>query len=345
MDQRLLLARWLKDPGNTQMLPWQVDIDTSNICNQDCYYCNSKEFRDRESKQLPLDPYINLVDKLSRWRVDYPNTIGTINGIIYSGGGEPTLIPGFERLLEKTIDCGFLTALNTNGTKLEKLLEISPEKLKKMAYIGLDLDSADSITYENIRRSFDKKNVFDKVKISAAKLGSLNVPIDIKILLMDQNTTDKELNLLFQYAVDVNARSLHCRPVVLNNDIFKITQELQDKINNLSIKYGVKTVTSISRYEKRQYTKCHQLFLFPSFSADGNIYLCCEYKGRQDLKLGSWIDSDNDWRKSWGSQKHQDIYNKFLTHFCKPCRPNKMNNQIQQYINMGDEELKNNCFF
>ena len=80
------------------------------------------------------------------------------------------------------------------------------------------------------------------------------------------------------------------------------------------------------------------MFLFPSFCADGNIYLCCEYKGREDTKLGSWID--DDFRDIWCSNHHKEIYNNFLTSFCKPCRPNSTNNQIQMAMNDYSRVIK-----
>jgi hypothetical protein len=58
--------------------------------------------------------------------------------------------------------------------------------------------------------------------------------------------------------------------------------------------------------------------------------LCCEYKGREDLKLGSWID--DDWRDLWCGDRHREIYNNFKTVFCKPCRPNTTNNLIEHSL-------------
>jgi sulfatase maturation enzyme AslB (radical SAM superfamily) len=44
--QHAELAHWLRNRDTMKILPAQVDIDLTNICNQDCFYCNSKEHRE-----------------------------------------------------------------------------------------------------------------------------------------------------------------------------------------------------------------------------------------------------------------------------------------------------------
>lgn len=330
MQQYQLIARWLRGEIPNKFMPWQIDIDTTNICNQACYYCNTEEFRKNQPVYQSVDVYLKLIDQLYSWR-KYDNLIiGTLSNIIFSGGGEPTLLPKYEHLIEQTIDYGFATAMNTNGAKLHKLLSIHPDKIKKMAYIGIDIDSGNQETYELIRKSKAYNSPFNKVKEIVKELGKINAPIDIKALLMPENTSEIEINSLFNYAKEVNARSIHLRPVVLNNQTFTLTNEIQQCIKNASLKYNVKVNLALGRYQLREYKKCHQMFLFPSFCADGYIYLCCEYKGREDLRLGSWIE--NDWRNLWCSELHKKMYNKFQTVFCKPCRPNLVNNTIQESI-------------
>ena len=45
------LVHWMKNKESMILLPAQVDIDLTNVCNQDCYYCNSAEFRRVEPVQ------------------------------------------------------------------------------------------------------------------------------------------------------------------------------------------------------------------------------------------------------------------------------------------------------
>lgn len=327
MDQYQLIARWLQGQIPGKILPWQIDLDTTNICNQACYYCNTEQFRESQPVYQSVDKYLELLDKLYSWRQHDPNVIGTTNNVIFSGGGEPTLLPGYAEIIESAIDKGFVAAMNTNGTKLHKILNLPAEKIKRMAYIGLDIDSADPNTYEEIRRSKMSTSPFDTVKQTAIELGKIGAPVDIKALLLPQNTSTYEINKLFEFAKETGARSMHLRPAVINDQSFQITEEIKKSIILASSRTTVPYQLAVGRYEERKYKQCHQMFLFPSFCADGNIYLCCEYKGREDTKLGSW--TDGDWRDLWCSEQHKEIYKNFRTVFCKPCRPNTTNNAIE----------------
>ena len=338
MDQYQLVSRWLQGFIPGKILPWQIDLDTTNICNQACYYCNTEQFRNDLPVYQSVGQYLKLIDRLHSWRQRDPNIIGTLSNVIFTGGGEPTLLPGYETLLEDVIDKGYVAAMNTNGTRLHKVLDIGTDKLKRMAYLGLDIDSGIPETYESIRKSKMSESPFDRVKETAKELCSRGVPLDIKILLMEQNTSEIELNGIFQYAKDVGARLVHLRPMVLNGHSYVLTEQVAELIKTISYKYGIKADFALGRYEERQYKRCHQFFLFPSFCADGNIYLCCEYKGREDTKLGSWLD--DDFRDLWCSDRHKEIYNNFLTSFCKPCRPNTTNNRIQHSLTDYSQVIK-----
>jgi len=327
MDQSILVSRWLDGEIPGIILPWQVDIDLTNVCNQNCYYCNSADFRNNSPTHQTAIQYIDLIEQLTKWRHYDPNTLGTVSNIIFSGGGEPTLLHGYEDVIAASIQFGFHTAMNTNGTRLHKLLELPAELYSRMAYIGLDIDSGVEETYELIRRSKSKTSPFKEIKEVATELTAKGAPIDIKALLMPENTSRFELMQLFQFANDVDARGVHLRPMVLNNKAFEITDSLITEIKHLSFEFGMPVNIATDRMQERQYTKCHQMFLFPSFCADGNIYVCCEYKGNESVKLGSWRDSE--WRQLWCSNQHKDLYDSFLVDKCKPCRPNATNNQIE----------------
>ena len=72
------------------------------------------------------------------------------------------------------------------------------------------------------------------------------------------------------------------------------------------------------------------MFHFPIFCANGGIYVCCENKGNPNFKIGRW--DQEDFREIWMGQQHWEIYNKTIVDLCQPCRPNKMNNDIQKIL-------------
>ena len=332
MYQHAEIVHWMKNRDSRAIIPAQVDIDLTNICNQDCFYCNSAVHRKEKPIQKDYKEYLNLLDKLSTWRQHTPNSYGSLNTISYPGGGEPTILPGYEYVLEHTIDLGFLTSITTNGTKLNKLIENThPDKIKKIAWIGIDIDAGEEELYEKIRRSLTKTSPFKKVMTYAQELVKMGAVVDFKVLLCDDNSTPQALENIFKRCKEVGVRLLYVRPAVINSTAFIMTPEILSQLDQLSQTYGVQLKINQTKYLPRNYNRCHQMFQFPVFCADGEIYTCCDNKGVDKFSIARW-DQD-DFRDSWLSKRHFEVYNSINTHLCHPCRPNAANIQIQKIIN------------
>ena len=324
------LVHWMLN-NNKKLLPAQCDIDLTNICNQDCYYCNSADHRASSPVQKDYKEYIGLLDKISDWRAHSPNSYGTTHTITYPGGGEPTVLTGYENVIEHTIDLGFLTSITTNGTKLHKMLDsISVEKLKKIAWVGIDIDAGTEDLYEEIRHSLGGKSWFQQVKQNAKEFVQAGVNVDLKCLVNPYNDNQRAVEDIFSYAKEVGARSLHIRPVIYNNQAHVITNNYKIWCAHASDKTGVHYRINTSKNEPRKYIKCHQMYHFPVFCADGTIYVCCDHKGVPEFQLGRW--DDDDFRDNWMSERHHQIYNQTMVAMCKPCRPNATNNRIQDIL-------------
>jgi len=79
------IVHWMKNKETHAIIPAQVDIDLTNICNQDCYYCNSADHRARMPVQKNYTEYITLLDKLASWRSHTPASFGSLHTITYAG--------------------------------------------------------------------------------------------------------------------------------------------------------------------------------------------------------------------------------------------------------------------
>jgi sulfatase maturation enzyme AslB (radical SAM superfamily) len=310
----------------------QVDIDLTNICNQDCFYCNSAEHRKNAPVQKDYREYIELLNKLASWRAHSPNSYGSLHSITFPGGGEPTLLKGYEKVVEHCIDLGFLSSITTNGYKLDKLINsVSVEKIQKMAWIGIDIDAGEEVLYERIRKTLSKKSIFNRVMKNASDLVKIGANVDFKVLLSDLNSTKDALENIFQKSQEVGVRMLYIRPAILNSVAYMITPSMIDTMNTLSEKYNVKLKINQSKYLERTYSRCHQMFQFPVFCADGYMYACCDNKGNERFKLGRW--DEGDFRSDvWLSDHHKKLYDSINTHFCQPCRANLSNIKIQNIM-------------
>ena len=215
------LVHWLLNKDTHAIIPQQVDIDLTNICNQDCFYCNSAEHRRTAPVQKHYTEYIRLLDQLAAWREHTPKSFGTLHTITYPGGGEPTLLPEYERVIEHTIDLGFLTSLTTNGTQLEPLIEnVSVSKLQRMAWVGIDIDAGTEDLYETIRRSIPKRSPFERVMRNAQDLVRLGVHVDFKVLLNEYNNNRQAIEDIFAKSKEVGVRMLYFRPAIVNGQAY-----------------------------------------------------------------------------------------------------------------------------
>jgi hypothetical protein len=322
----------MNNQDNMKILPAQVDIDLTNVCNQDCYYCNSADFRAEKPVQKKYTEYIALLDKLSSWRAHTPNSYGTTHTITYPGGGEPTVLVNYEQVIEHTIDLGFLTSITTNGSNLDRLLDtVHVDKLRKIAWIGIDIDAGTETLYEEIRRSLTAKSLFTKVKDNARGLIEAGVNVDFKALINPLNDTPEAMNDLFKLVAELGGRMLYFRPVIIDNQAYPITEETIARLEKCSQEYRLPYWANQNKTLPRNYKKCHQMFHFPVFCADGKIYICCEGKGNPQFELTNW--DSGDFRDQWLNQRHYDIYNKTRVEFCAPCRPNISNINIQNILN------------
>jgi len=332
MYQYAELVHWMKNQDNMKILPAQVDIDLTNVCNQDCYYCNSADFRAEKPVQKKYTEYIALLDQLATWRAHSPNSYGTTHTITYPGGGEPTVLVNYEKVIEHTIDLGFLGSITTNGSNLDRLLEtVHVDKLRKLAWIGIDIDAGTESLYEQIRRSLTAKSLFTKVCDNARGLIDAGVNVDFKALINPLNDTDEAMNDLFKLVKTLGGRMLYFRPVIVDGVAYSITETTLARLEKYSKTYQLPYWANQNKTLPRNYKKCHQMFHFPVFCADGKIYICCEGKGNPQFELTDW--DTGDFRDQWLNERHYEIYNKTRVEFCQPCRPNISNIKIQNILN------------
>ena len=331
MYQYAELVHWMGNKDTMKLLPAHIDIDLTNVCNQDCYYCNSAAFRRDVPVQKKYTEYIALLDKIATWRAHTPKSYGSTHTITYPGGGEPTVLIGYEHVVEHGIDLGFLSSITTNGTNLDKLLDVDVEKLRKIAWIGIDIDAGSEALYEQIRRSLTKRSPFNRVMENARNLIDIGVNVDFKILINPYNDSPEALNDIFKSVKAVNGRMIHFRPVVTNGATHSISESTVELLEVLSKQYQQPYRLNVNRNLPRNYKKCHQMFHFPVFCADGKIYVCCEGKGNPQFELGSW--DTGDFRDFWLGERHHEIYERTRVEFCAPCRPNINNIKIQTILN------------
>lgn len=110
-----MFARTMAAPDH----PILAQIVPIRRCNLSCTYCNEY---DKTSPPVPLDLMLQRIDKLT--------ALGT--GIITFSGGEPTLHPDLDTMIQRARQNGAIVTLITNGYLL------TPERIERLNSAGLD---------------------------------------------------------------------------------------------------------------------------------------------------------------------------------------------------------------
>ena len=93
--------------------PISVDIDPSNQCNFDCYWCNAYQYMEGGQFDIPEDHLLRLADFWAEWGV---------HTACVAGGGEPFMNKGTGGLLLRLKQNGIQPGPITNGSLLNDQL-------------------------------------------------------------------------------------------------------------------------------------------------------------------------------------------------------------------------------
>jgi len=99
--------------------PILAQIVPTRRCNLDCGYCNEY---DKTSDPVPLETMLSRIDRLA----DLGTTIITLSG------GEPTMHPDLDAMIERIRERGAIATLITNG------LLLTPQRIERLNRVGLD---------------------------------------------------------------------------------------------------------------------------------------------------------------------------------------------------------------
>ena len=114
--------------------PITADIFLTNYCNNQCPYCTySRWEREQGARHMAFDDFKRYAERL--------RTLG-VEGIILTGGGEPTINPEFDKIAEWLSSEGFRWGINTNFNVL---------KIIKPTYLKVSLDGYDEDSYAQSR--------------------------------------------------------------------------------------------------------------------------------------------------------------------------------------------------
>lgn len=136
-----------------QVVPAQVQLILSDLCNQDCHFCayrmsggfSSEQFAGVDGEKNPnrMIPTVKAKEIL-----DDCASLG-VGAVQFTGGGEPTVHPDHLAIFEHAQYLGLDTALVTNGVLFRPGWE---RALRKMSWVRVSIDASNAEEYSKVRR-------------------------------------------------------------------------------------------------------------------------------------------------------------------------------------------------
>lgn len=290
--------------------PITVDIDLTDACDHRCPWCEYAKFRIKNPKHLPLEMALKLLDDLS----DTP-----VKGIIFSGGGEPTVYPYFKDVTRKIQENSLLASLYTHGGHIHRFLD---EISAAFSHVRVSLDAGSASTHAMYHTPEDFES-FELVFQNLQMLKMLNpkLRVEVSLLLAEYNITEisQLREALLSVPVDfllVKFSRFKEHNVWVTAEILKLIEhELSVLREIVNVYYRPPLPEAVGRYPVHA---CRTHYLKTLVAPDGKLYVCNQWRGNSSKMLGSLFE-DPFW-EIWNRTFHRLVASMIDTHLCPPCR-------------------------
>lgn len=174
-----------------QIVPHQVLLCVSDLCNQDCSFCTYRSSLGWGTEQFAEDGNKNPNRKIAKEKafelLDDFAELG-VRAVQFTGGGEPTVHPDLDEIVCHALANGLEVGLVTNGTRLLRL-----GTLERLAWIRVSIDAGNRTTYEAMRKS----KLWPKVMQNVALMARIEGPT----VGANFVTTRENYRELFQFCI------------------------------------------------------------------------------------------------------------------------------------------------
>ena len=273
--------------------PTQVQLIISDLCNQDCSFCAYRmsgnlsnelfgvaredgSVNNNPNRMIPYEKIVEILEDAAKMG---------IKAIQLTGGGEPTVHPKFEQVVEKCYELGLEVGLVTNGVKLSpKAIDL----LTKATWVRISVDASNVDSYVSIRRVpvVHYNRAWDNIKALAQRKKETRSNLTIGVGFVVTKDNYKEVISAAMQARDAGADSFRISAVfqpddekyfesfhtdaaalceaatTLNTGTFQVVNMFGDRVSDLVLKYP-------------DYEFCGYQHFNTYIGADLNVYRCC----------------------------------------------------------------------
>lgn len=306
----------------TDLGPITISIDITNTCNHNCLWCNSSKYQLEKPGSMDFEMFRVLVVSLSRLKT---------NAISITGGGEPTCHPLLNEMLECAFDAGLEVSMVSNGSWLDR---INPELLNRLRYLRISLDAGSETTHNLLHRPLMEDSGWNRIIKNLEHICMSKPPefiVGIGYLVHWQNVS--EVPALARVLRDLKADYFQLRPVKHqgeNVECETVAKAYRAAKRMETATFKVYEVGTKYLPEVNPAKKCRLLPLVCNISPQGDVYPCCELRGRSEYAYGCLINQT--FEEIWWSRERYHVMKNILPENCLKCKYSLMNVLIEKVV-------------
>lgn len=277
--------------------PITADVFLNNYCNNRCPYCTYRRWEmDKGAHAMSYEDFVKYASRLM--------DLG-VQGIILTGGGEPTLAPDFAKITHWLDERGIPYGINTNFNVF---------KACRPRYLKVSLDGWDEDSYEACRGVRAYQKVRENIICYDAwrKENSPHTALGVQKVI----TNSGDIMKFYNANKDLPFDYMSIRPIESTNGGFYSSPErMEDAAKSISI------IEKLHEHDPRvvmnfkwtmlleRFDKCHAHWAQIAMNENGSIMYCCH---KPYHVLGHVMDEDI-------LEKHRTAHNDM--NLCDvPCR-------------------------
>jgi len=337
------------------VFPVTVELDLVGYCNHNCGWC--------------VDP-LHISDCFD---FSFINQLLTelkllgVEGIVYKGGGEPTLYQYFANVIRETKKSGFEQGIVTNGSRLITLYDSIVENVN---YLRVSIDGPGAESHQRIHRSNDFDSIIQGIGSTIQLRNNLkqrhpviglSFAMDYSMIDLIDEAIKLGENLCIDYVLlrppffeevgRKNMMTAENKKALLSafnaksksyNGKMKIFIDYWISDSEVNEFFGTGESPRRGRYMQKQANgiehitgRCFASPLLAVITADKKIYPCCNLRYIEEWNIGT-IDYEkgDTFEKIWRSNKRKEIINKIKNIKCiKYCtHPLSRYNEVIEYL-------------
>ncbi len=340
---------------NGDVFPVTIELDLVSYCNHSCGWCVDPLHMQNSLERSFVSKLLNELKSLA------------VEGIVFKGGGEPTLYKSFADVIEEARSLAFEIGIVTNGSRLKNLHD---KIVQNASYLRVSIDGPTPESHQKIHRSNDFEDIIEAVYKTVELRNNLpqRHPIIGLSFALDYSLislVDKAINLGHRLGVNYillrppffeevgrkNTMTIEQKKELLA--VFKRKSQSYTGEMKIFIDYWIsdsEASTLLSRDESPRRGKymgpdangiehltrrCLASPLLAVVSADKKVYPCCNLRFLEEWNVGV-IDygEKNTFNKLWKSERRREIMDRIHKVECiKFCtHPLSRYNEVIEYL-------------